>query len=546
MPAPAKEDTRIETRLLSTASRVHDAEVEPLLRRESQATLYRTISRISEQEPLPPDDTDIELAKTTTTTSGTSRSVYTTLSVLLLGVFISQADQSLVLATYGKVSSDFDDFDSGTWLISAYILAQCAAQPLYGKLSDIYGRKSCLQASYILFAIGTAGSGWGRSMGQVIASRAVQGAGGAGMISMVSIIITDLVPIHEVALLRSYVNDGAGMCLDVLGCTAYSPSHTAFLVQLPPIILAIFLVQWQLHLTPKQDNQKRSKWDKLRRIDFVGAFFLVLTILSACLILDIAGQRAPWNSGLVRAMGAVAVLSGIAFVATASIVPEPIFPLRLLGQYAVVTNCAIIVLQMMVQMSLMVAVPIFFAATMRASSAEAGLYLIPAFAGSTLGGLIAGYYIKKTGRFKPPTVVAPILAVSCMLLCYYTWSEPASGWMSLAILPGGFATGMVSSSAFVGLTAGVAEEDMAVAASAMYLFSTLVRLRPSAREEQSSSPHFGALSNVVWKTVKMAQRSYAKLCPTYPLCKMLVQLFGGYWSPPTCKAVIKSIYSALV
>ncbi|KAK4952433.1 hypothetical protein LTR10_009239 [Elasticomyces elasticus] len=470
MPSPAEEDARIETRRLSTASRVHDAEVEPLVRRESQATLYRTISRISEQDPLPPDDTDIELAKTTTTTSGTSRSVYTTLSVLLLGVFISQADQSLVLATYGKVSSEFDDFDSGTWLISAYILAQCAAQPLYGKLSDIYGRKSCLQASYILFAIGTAGSGWGRSMGQVIASRAVQGAGGAGMISMVSIIITDLVPIHEVALLRSYVNvlqTTGRSCGGVIGGLLI---QTAFLVQLPPIILAIFLVQWQLHLTPKQDNQKRSKWDKLRRIDFVGAFFLVLTILSACLILDIAGQRAPWNSGLVRAMGAVAVLSGIAFVATASIVPEPIFPLRLLGQYAVVTNCAIIVLQMMVQMSLMVAVPIFFAATMKTSSAEAGLYLIPAFAGNTLGGLIAGYYIKKTGRFKPPTVVAPILAVSCMLLCYYTWSEPASGWMSLAILPGGFATGMVSSSAFVGLTAGVAEEDMAVAASAMYLF----------------------------------------------------------------------------
>ncbi|KAK5713539.1 hypothetical protein LTR15_011239 [Elasticomyces elasticus] len=107
---------------------------------------------------------------------------------------------------------------------------------------------------------------------------------------------------------------------------------------------------------------------------------------------------------------------------------------------------------------------------MRASSAEAGLYLIPAFAGNTLGGLIAGYYIKKTGRFKPLTVVAPILVVSCMLLCYYTWSEPASGWMSLAILPGGFATGMVSSSAFLGLTAGVEEEDMAIAASAVYLF----------------------------------------------------------------------------
>lgn len=163
--------------------------------------------RISEQEPLPSDDADVELAKDDKANgSGTSADVYATLSVLLLGVFISQTDQSLVLATYGRVASDFDDFDSGSWLMSAYILAQCVAQPLYGKLSDIYGRKSCLQASYVLFTIGTAGAGFGRSMGEVIASRAIQGAGGAGMVSMVSIIITDLVPIHEVASLRSYVN----------------------------------------------------------------------------------------------------------------------------------------------------------------------------------------------------------------------------------------------------------------------------------------------------------------------------------------------------
>lgn len=90
--------------------------------------------------------------------------------------------------------------------MSAYILAQCIVQPLYGKLSDIYGRKICLQASYIFFGLGTAGCGLGRTMGQVIASRAIQGIGGAGMVSMVSIILTDLVPMHEVASYRSYVN----------------------------------------------------------------------------------------------------------------------------------------------------------------------------------------------------------------------------------------------------------------------------------------------------------------------------------------------------
>lgn len=121
-------------------------------------------------------------------------------------MFVSQLDQSLVLATYGQVASDFGELDLGSWIMSSYILAQCAVQPLYGKLSDIYSRKSCLLCAYVLFAIGTAGVGQSRSMIEVIVWRAVQGLGGAGMTSMVSIIITDIFPKHEIATMRSYVN----------------------------------------------------------------------------------------------------------------------------------------------------------------------------------------------------------------------------------------------------------------------------------------------------------------------------------------------------
>lgn len=123
-----------------------------------------------------------------------------------LGVFVSQADTSLVLATYGKISSEFDDLERGPWLLSSYMLAMCVSQPLFGKLSDIFGRKKCLQGAYLLFAIGTAGSGLGRSLSQVIFARAIQGAGGAGMVCMVSVLLTDLLPMHEVAVYRSYVN----------------------------------------------------------------------------------------------------------------------------------------------------------------------------------------------------------------------------------------------------------------------------------------------------------------------------------------------------
>ena len=181
----------------------------PLLPNDQSNTLYRTLSRISEPAELvlPPDDTDTNaIANEETPAPSSDNNVWTTLSVLLLGVFISQTDASLVMAVYAKVASEFNDLDSGSWLMSAYILAQCVAQPLYGKLSDLFGRKALLQLSYVLFAVGTAGAGLSLSMGAVIVSRAVQGAGSAGMLAMVSIIITDLVPMNEVAVFRSYVN----------------------------------------------------------------------------------------------------------------------------------------------------------------------------------------------------------------------------------------------------------------------------------------------------------------------------------------------------
>ena len=128
------------------------------------------------------------------------------LSVLLIGVFVSQADTSLVLATYGQISSEFNDLQDASWLLSSYMLAMCVSQALYGKLSDIWGRKAMLQVAYALFALGSLFCGLGQSMGQLIAARALQGMGGAGMVCLVSILITDLVPLRDVASYRSYVN----------------------------------------------------------------------------------------------------------------------------------------------------------------------------------------------------------------------------------------------------------------------------------------------------------------------------------------------------
>lgn len=404
----------------------------------------------------------------------TQPSVYATVAVLLIGVFISQTDTSLMLATYGNIASTFGDLELGSWLISSYILAQCVAQPLYGSLSNIYGRKSCLQASYVIFAAGTLSIGVSRSMGQLISARAVQGVGGAGMLSMVSIIITDLVPIQEVASLRSYVNIlqtlGRG-CGGVIGgfLTQTLGWRWAFLIQLPPIVLAIVLVQWRLHLVPNESEPRSTKWEKLKRVDFLGAACLCATILSICLILDAGGQSVKWTSPTIKILAAVSITSGVAFVVNSHYVREPIFPLRLLGKYAVMTNYLIALLATMAQLAIMLVVPPFFEATKRASATAAGAYLIPAFLGNCIGGVATGLWIRRTGVYKAPIVFAPFVAVLGYMLCYTLWSEDTSNWAALATLPGGFATAVAGSATFVALAAGVVDADLAVAASGMYL-----------------------------------------------------------------------------
>lgn len=258
-------------------------------------------------------------------------------------------------------------------------------------------------------------------------------------------------------------------CMYFHAKTVLNQRHRAFLIQIPPIVLAFLLVQWRLHLSKQDDDAHTSKWEKLRRVDFVGAFFLCYTIFAACFLLDTGGRKYPWDSPIIVAIIVSGIVTALCFVISAKRVKEPIFPLRLIAHYDLATNYLIVLLQIMVQMSLMMSVPLYFQATKHASTAAAGAYLIPAFIGNTLGGLLSGYWIRRTGRYKWPTVAAPILSVVCMLLCLFTWNGNTSVWMSFFIFPGGFATGMIVSSAFVGSVSSVPPEDVAVAGSGMYL-----------------------------------------------------------------------------
>jgi MFS family permease len=405
------------------------------------------------------------------------------------GVFVSNVDSSLVLATNSTISSTFHRLEAASWLTTAYMMAMCAAQPIVGKLSDVYGRKNVLLTCYTLFAVGTVIIGFGQAMWHVIGGRVVAGLGGAGMSVIVSVLIADLVPLRDVAPWRSYVNIVAttgrmiggplgGWLADTIGW------RWSFLAQVPLTILAIMIVSWTLEHRPQkvatqnetseEEEEAPPAHSKLSRVDFVGSALLVSVIISFLFAVEEVGKDLILkNAALILTIVGSVVLALIFIGYELKVAQEPVFPPRILLQRDVATSYLICLLQSGAQLALMFSVPLYFQVVSNASDTVAGSRLVPAFVGNTFGSLGAGFFIKKTGRYKKLTILSSLIGTGTYLTIILRWHGPISIWETLEIFPGGFAAGVALASTFIVLTAKMPHEAVAVATGGLYLASNL-------------------------------------------------------------------------
>ncbi|KAF2704667.1 MFS general substrate transporter [Pleomassaria siparia CBS 279.74] len=406
--------------------------------------------------------------------TSTSTSVGKTILVLLIGGFISNADGSLLLATHPSIASEFNALADSSWLVTSFALATAATQPLYGKLSDIYGRKKLLLVAYTLFGLGCFLVGVGTSMWQVILGRVVSGAGASGMTTLVSILITDLVPLREVATWRSYINVAATTGRSIGGPLGGALADTvgwrwSFLGQVPLIGLAILLVYITLPET-HPEVPEGPKESKLGRIDFLGATLMTLSLLCFLVPLEIGGGRVSWDHPLIFILLGSAFVFGAALLATeAWYAREPIFPIVLLKKKDTLLSFFIGGCQSAAQMGLMFAVPLYFQITSSTTLTAAGAHLVPSVVGNAVGGILSGYIIKRTGRYKALISFAAACSSSAYLLLIFRWHGHTNWLESMYIIPAGFGTGILQSALFVSLQAAIETKHVAVAASSLYL-----------------------------------------------------------------------------
>ncbi|KAG7136145.1 Vacuolar membrane amino acid uptake transporter fnx2 like protein [Verticillium longisporum] len=412
-------------------------------------------------------------------------------AILLLGTFTSNADGSLVLATHPTIASEFNDLEDSSWLFTAFALAGASTQAIYGKLSDIYGRRALLVVAYSLFALGCFIVGIGGSMWEVVLGRVISGSGGSAMNVVAALVITDLVPLRDVAAWQATINLAATIGRSLGGPVGGWLADTigwrwSFLGQAPIFMFALLLCMAYLPSTTKRTVPPASAADQpaakpseptkgsLSRIDWLGALLLALTILVFLAPIELGGSKIPWSHPLIPGLlASSAVLAGLFALAEARPGADPIFPLALLRQRDIVLSYAVILLQTAAQLGLMFAVPLYFQVTQRASNTVAGAHLFPAVAGNAAGGILAGLLIRRTGRYKRLTVLATICSSAAYVLLVLRWHGHTNLWESLYIVPGGFGQGVAISAVFVSVQAAVDARHKAAAISGLYLCTTV-------------------------------------------------------------------------
>jgi hypothetical protein len=251
--------------------------------------------------------------------------------------------------------------------------------------------------------------------------------------------------------------------------------NRSFAGQAPIFILAIILVSLKLPASSSADQPRaRGQPSKLRRIDFIGSLLLAPTIVGFLGALSLGGQSLPWSHPAVVGLFIGSLILGGLFVLWEQRGAfEPVFPPSLLVQRDVATPYAMIALMSGAQVSMMFSIPLYFRITAHASSTVAGAQLFPAVLGNTVGGLLAGIVIRRTGKYKKISMLAALSSTVSFTLLILRWRGPITFAESLEVIPSGFGMGITGSSMFVALTSSVSPAEVAMTAGGMYLSSSI-------------------------------------------------------------------------
>jgi EmrB/QacA subfamily drug resistance transporter len=388
---------------------------------------------------------------------------------LLLVMLLAALDQTIVATALPTIVGDFGGLNHISWVVTAYLLAQTAVTPLYGKLGDMYGRKIVLQAGLIVFLIGSALCGLSQSLDELIAFRALQGLGGGGLMVSAQAAIGDVVPPRERGRYTGLFGGVFGLASiagPLLGgfLTGHLSWRWIFYVNLPLGVLALFVLGATL---PAVTNRVAHK------VDYLGTLLLAGGVSAIVLATSLGGNSYAWGSPFIIGLGVLGVVLLTAFPFVERTAAEPVLPLRLLANPVFSVTSAVGFVVGFALFGAVTYLPLFLQVVKGASPTGSGLQLVPLMGGLLVTSIVSGQIITRTGRYKP----FPIAGTAVMTLGLYMLStlDPASSRASIFLFMFilGLGLGMVMQVLVLAVQNAVDYSDLGVATSGATLFRSI-------------------------------------------------------------------------
>ncbi len=419
--------------------------------------------------PVEPAEAAALAADLSSPPSLTHRQILVVMSGLMLGMFLATLDQTIVGTALPTIVGEFHRADLLSWVVTVYLLTSTISTPLYGKASDLFGRKRLLQSAIVVFLLGSVLCGIAQNMAELIAFRALQGLGAGGLISLSLAVVADIIPPRERGRYQGYfgaVFASSSVIGPLLGGFFVDQAswRWVFYINVPLGLAALVVLNRVLKLPyVKRDVS----------IDWLGAGLLVAGVSALLVAVQLGGRDLPWTSVSLLGLVAAGLLLIIAFVVRERVAPEPILPPRLfrIGSFRIASSIGF--RSGGVMFGVVVFFPQYLQLVRGESATVSGLTTIPLLGGMLVTSISSGRLISRIGRYKIFVVSGTMLmTVGLILMTQLSATTPIttlSVWMFIT----GAGMGLFMQTLVMAAQSAVESRDLGVATSSIMFFRTM-------------------------------------------------------------------------
>ncbi|WP_239616530.1 MDR family MFS transporter [Cohnella mopanensis] len=326
------------------------------------------------------------------------------LGALLLAILMASMDNTITATAIGTIVGDLGGFDKLMWVTSAYMVAEMAGMPIFGKLSDMYGRKRFFIFGLIVFMIGSALCGTAESIVQLSIYRAIQGIGGGALMPIAFTIMFDVVPADKRGKMGGLFGAVFGLSSifgPLLGAyfTDYVHWSWIFYINLPLGFIALLMIIFFYKESVEHSKQK---------IDYLGAFTLVASILCLMFAIELGGKEYAWDSSMIIGLFAAFAVLILGFIYIERRAQEPIITFGMFKNRLYSTSNIMAIFSGAAFITASIYIPVFIQGVLGGSATNSGLVLLPMMLGSVVTAAGGGAFLAK---FNYRSIMIPILTL---------------------------------------------------------------------------------------------------------------------------------------